>query len=625
MGAKRRIELLAPAKDLATARAAIQHGADAVYIGAPRFGARAAAGVSLEDLRLLCDEAHLFGVRIYVALNTILYDDELNDAQKLIWDIYKAGADAVIVQDLGITMMELPPIPLHSSTQCDTISVEDALHLEALGFEQIVLARELNIEQIRHISDQINTPLEVFVHGALCVSYSGRCYISHALTNRSANRGTCSQQCRMPYDLRDSRGTLIRQSEHLLSPKDLNRSSLLEDLLVAGVSSFKIEGRLKGESYVKNITAYYRQELDKIIARYPDKYERSSLGVHTYKFTPQLDKSFNRGFTDYQLDIANLHSSKRSLVNTKTPKSQGEYIGTLKQCTKEKWAIDTQKELTNGDGLLYITPQGDVGGVNINMASSLGVLHPARRIQLPIGTQIYRNYDKTWEDKLSQVTADRRLPIRGVLKAEKNGFTLTFSMLLDPYVSAFSSIETDLQIAKRFDDERLKMELSKVGDTIFVMQEVFLDFGGNEYFVPLSLLSQARREASSNLLNVIKERQVSQRSLKTPLMKSIDRLTLPRRPYFTPDYRANVANHLARKHYQLQGYSRIDSAFELEKSQDSLLMCTKYCIKYELGYCTRINKDKMPYVEPLYLCQGKNKIRLDFDCVKCEMHLLSAE
>lgn len=623
MKSRRRIELLAPAKDLATARAAIQHGADAVYIGAPRFGARAAASVSLEDLRVLCDEAHLFSVRIYVALNTILYDDELEEAQRLIWEIYKAGADAVIIQDMGITLMDLPPIPLHSSTQCDTVSVEDALHLEALGFEQIVLARELNVEQIRRISEQVKTPLEVFVHGALCVSYSGRCYISQALTKRSANRGTCSQQCRMPYDLRDSRGVLIRQSEHLLSPKDLNRSLLLEELLVAGVSSFKIEGRLKGETYVKNITAFYRQELDKIIARYPDKYERASQGIHSYKFVPQPYKSFNRGFTDYQLDVSNLkRNGKKGVINLYTPKSQGEYIGILKESSKKGWKVDTEKALNNGDGLFYITPDGEVGGVNVNTISSVGVLQLARRIQLPSGTQIYRNYDKVWEDSLSQTTAERRLPIRMVLGLNQDGFNLNVSTVFSPQVSVDVPIKIELQVAKHFDENRLKRELTKMGDTIFVAQDVCVDFGAVDYFVPLSLLTQARREASAKLVELLISQRVPSRSDKTPCMKLLNRRRLPRRTDFHADYRANIANHLARKHYEAQGYVDIRPAFELEEDKETLLMCTKYCIRYELGYCKRLGLEEMPYVEPLYLYQGGNKIRLDFDCVQCEMHLL---
>lgn len=622
MSALRSIELLAPARDLETARAAIQHGADAIYIGAPRFGARAAAGVSLQDLRQLCQEAHIYGVRIYVALNTILYDDELEEVRQLIWDIYEAGADALIIQDMGITMMDLPPIPLHSSTQCDTVEPEDAQQLEALGFEQIVLARELNIEQIRRIREVTTKPLEVFVHGALCVSYSGRCYISQAFTGRSANRGACSQQCRLPYNLLDSRGKLIEEGKHLLSPKDLNRSQLLEQLLEVGVSSFKIEGRLKGISYVKNITAYYRKCLDAIIARYPEKYKRASLGRSTLKFEPNPIKSFNRGFTDYQMCLPSKHQSKPALLNPHTPKSQGEYIGTIKYSDKKTWQIKTNTRLANGDGLLYLTPDGEVGGINVNVSMGQGRITTARPTQIPIGSQVFRNHDKEWERLLSNPTAERRLPIQIKLSATAERLTLQMTMCDAPSIVAQASCELSLELAKCFDAERLSGELSKLGDTIFVAEQVELFLGGEQYFVPLSILSSLRRQATERLMQLWQGYIQPCRSPLSSKMKDLDRSQLPSRAKFTPDYRANIANRLAAAHYRAMGYVEQEQAFELQGQAGAYLMTTKHCIKHDLGYCPRQTKAVMPYSEPLFLEQGGRRIRLEFDCQQCQMYLL---
>lgn len=619
---KRRIELLAPARDLETARAAIQHGADAVYIGAPKHGARAAAGVPLEDLRQLCSEAHLYGVRVYVTLNTILYDHELEEVQSLIWEIYHAGADALIVQDLGITMMELPPIPLHSSTQCDTVEPEDAMQLEALGFEQIVLARELNLEQIRRIREVTTRPLEVFVHGALCVSYSGRCYISQAFTKRSANRGECSQQCRLPYNLLDSRGTLIREHEHLLSPRDLNRSRLLEELLEAGASSLKIEGRLKSVSYVKNITAYYRQILDEVIAKYPERYERASRGRIDFRFRPVAEKSFNRGFTEYQFVMPSPTQPKPRVVNVHSPKSQGEYLGELRQSQGQTWSIRTDKALSNGDGLLYITPQGEVGGINVNRSLGQGQLTTARPLSIPTGSRIYRNHDQEWERMLSASnTAERRLPLRVRLSHDTEGLVLELQLCEVPEFSAQARLPLALELAKRYDEERLRTELSKLGETIYMADEVVIDFE-EQYFVPLSLLGQLRREAVALMDETLSRAVAPDRSERTVAMPSLDRSKLPSRPHFRPDYRANISNRLAEAHYRALGYTELSPAYELAEDATAYLMCTKHCIKHELGYCTREAKGRMPYTEPLYLEQAGQRIRLEFDCARCQMLLL---
>lgn len=615
----RPIELLAPAKDLETARAAIAHGADAVYVGAPRFGARAAAGLSLADLALLCREAHLYRVRIYVALNTILYDEELAEAEQLVWDIYHAGADAVIVQDMALTKMHLPPIPLHASTQCDTTDPEDACRLEALGFEQIVVARELNIEQIRQIRAVTSVPLEAFVHGALCVSYSGRCYLSEAQTKRSANRGTCSQQCRLPYDLRDNQGRLIREGEHLLSPRDLNRSALLEDLIEAGVSSLKIEGRLKGISYVKNITAYYRAMLDDLIARYPDCYRRASLGLVETRFVPNPHKSFNRGFTEYQLlPISPTSIPRQSVINPRSPKSQGEYVGILRQVTTAYWVIDTSLELTNGDGLFYITPEGKSGGVRVNRVEGNRVWM-ARGEQIPQGSQLWRNYDQAMERLLGVPSADRKIPVSLRLRRLPWGLCLDIALVDTPQVAISRTLPLELEAAKRFDPQRLCDELRKLGDTAFVATNVELDFPDMRPFVPLSLLSTLRREAVSALVSLLGITHRPETSTRTLAMPYVDRSLLPRGNKLRADYSVNISNRLSRAHYREMGYDDVQEAFELQPTTSAALMTTKHCLRYELGYCTRQGKGKMPYSEPLWLEQGSARLRLEFDCLNCQM------
>ncbi len=621
MSKARAIELLAPAKDLATGREAILHGADAVYIGAPRFGARAAAGVSLADLRELVAFAHAYGVKIYVALNTILYDHELAEAEKLIWEIYRTGVDALIIQDMGVLGMKLPPLPLHASTQCDTTTPAEAQQLEALGFEQIVLARELNLEQIRQISEVVTQPLEVFVHGALCVSYSGRCYISQAFTERSANRGNCSQQCRLPYSLVDAQGAVIRQDEHLLSPKDLNRSVILGELLEAGVSSFKIEGRLKGISYVKNIVAYYRQALDKLIEAKPEQYRRASFGKSAISFEPNPIKSFNRGFTDYQLE--NKHKGmtvpRASLINPHSPKSQGEYLSKLTSSKAKTWQLAGKlgKSLNNGDGLCYITPEGESGGVRVNRVNEDGSFTLARPLSLPKGSQIFRNYDIEFERQLAGNTATRTWEIGVRLRSTAWGFALDLRPLALPRLEVTVSLELPIEEAKRFDEARIKKELSKFGDSIFKVSELEIDFAGRELFIPLSRLGELRRAATERLhkalLTFFSNRQHIAKKKKKgklePLKASLD-------------YRANVANGLAKAHYQSLGYKDIQEAYELKPVADAKLMTTKHCLRYEIGYCHRVDSaKKMPYQEPLFLEREGQRVRLDFDCKNCQMLL----
>ena len=396
----RPIELLSPAKDLACGIEAIRHGADAVYIGAPRFSARAAAGNTTDDIRALCDYAHLFGARVYVALNTILKEEELKEAERIIHRLYEAGADALITQDMAIATMDLPPIPLHASTQMDNRTPEKVRFLQDVGFTQVVLARELSLEQIREIARRTTVPLEVFVHGALCVSYSGQCYLSAALGGRSANRGECAQYCRLPYTLVDADGREIAAGKHLLSLKDMNRGDYLEDLLDAGVSSLKIEGRLKEVSYVKNVTAWYRRRLDAILARRPE-YRKASAGHCDYTFEPAAEKSFNRGFTPFFL-----RGRSRDITSFDTPKSAGEPVGTVKDVRGNSFSLQGATTLRNGDGLTFFNERGTLEGFRVNRIEADRVFTLERPALRP-GTRLYRNHDQAFERLLEKPSAGR--------------------------------------------------------------------------------------------------------------------------------------------------------------------------------------------------------------------------
>lgn len=407
---KRKIELLAPARNLECGIEAINHGADAVYIGAPKFGARSAAGNSLADIATLVEYAHLFNVRIYVTVNTILKDSELSETEEMIWQLYNAGVDALIVQDMGITQLNLPPIPLHASTQMDNRTVEKVRFLSNAGFRQVVLARELSLDEIRKIHEACpDVALEVFVHGALCVSYSGQCYVSEACFGRSANRGECAQFCRLPFSMVDEDGKVIVRNKHLLSLKDLNQSSILESLLDAGATSLKIEGRLKDVTYVKNVTAAYRQKLDEIFCRRKE-YVRSSSGDTVLDFTPQLEKSFNRGFTHYFL-----HGRTPDIASFNTPKSLGEEMGTMKEQYKKYVTVSGVKPFHNGDGACFIDEQGCLQGFRINKVEG-NKLFPAGAIpRIKPKTPIYRNYDQDFEKLLTRKSAERKIGVDWIL------------------------------------------------------------------------------------------------------------------------------------------------------------------------------------------------------------------
>ena len=599
----RSIELLSPAKDLTCGIEAINHGADAVYIGAPKFGARSAAGNSLEDIRELCEYAHLYEARIYVTLNTILKEEELEEAERMIWDLWRVGTDALIIQDMGITRLNLPPIPLHASTQTDNRTPEKVRFLEAAGFTQVVLARELSLNEIRRISEATTVPLEVFVHGALCVSYSGQCYLSAALSGRSANRGECAQYCRLPYTMVDATGTEIVTHKHLLSLKDMNRSDQLEALLDAGVSSLKIEGRLKDAGYVKNITAYYRKKLDAVLSRRPE-YRRASAGRSTYTFEPVAEKSFNRGFTPFLLE-----GRTADITAFNTPKSLGEPVGTVKEIKGNSFTVAGLKQLNNGDGLVFFNRKGELEGFRVNRVEANRVF-PLDMPQLAPKTPLYRNFDQAFDKLLAKPSAERKLSVEIEFLDNPFGFTLCMEdetgariMLTEPFAK---------ELARREQQDNIRTQLSKLGNTPFEASKVVVGLSEN-WFVPSSLLADMRRRGVEKLLEARRARYPRETVKRVQPSVSIP---FPERQL---TYLGNVANGKARSFYQDHGVEQIDPAFELSPRKDVPLMFTKHCLRYSMGWCPTYQKDKSPYKEPYYLLYKDTRLRLQFDCKHCQM------
>lgn len=604
----RKIELLAPAKNLEIAIEAINHGADAIYIGAPKFSARSAAGNTLEDIENLVRYAHQFDVRIYVALNTIMSDKELKEVETLIWQLYEIGVDALIIQDMGITMLNLPPIPLHASTQTDNRNLEKVKFLENTGFSQVVLARELTKDEIKGIADQTTVTLEAFVHGALCVCYSGQCYLSEAITRRSANRGSCAQLCRLPYDLVDSDNKKVANKKHLLSMKDLNLSEHLEEMIEAGVDSLKIEGRLKDMSYVKNTVAYYRKKINEIIDRYPEKYKRASSGISTYTFNPDLYKSFNRGYTSYF--FANRTNDIWSL---NSPKSIGEPIGHVSEIGKNYFKIDTRKYLFNGDGLCFLNTDEELEGMRINKIESGKIYCSTVPQQLKTGQYIYRNYDHSFEKALQGKTAERKIPITIELNETDSGFSLT--AVESNKKTALINIDYTKEIAQKDQLLNIKNNLSKTGNTIFMVESVIVNLNEN-WFIPASILAEWRRQLIDKLTE---ERLLSYKREERKMMLSTDNFPLKEITYL-----GNVMNQNSRNFYTSHGSVVVEDAFEKAHKEGAILMFTRHCIKYSLGWCPKESKIKHPFKEPFFLTYENTKLELTFDCKQCEMHVSKA-
>lgn len=604
---QRPIELLAPAKNLECGIEAINHGADAVYIGAPRFGARAAAGNSIEDIKALVEHAHLYNARIYVTVNTILHDEELPETEKMIWELYRAGVDALIIQDMGITRLNLPPIALHASTQMDNRTPEKVKFLSDIGFRQVVLARELSLDEIRKIHDTCpETLLEVFIHGALCVSYSGQCYVSQACYGRSANRGECAQFCRLAFDLVDSNGKTIEQNKHLLSLKDMNQSDNLEALLDAGATSLKIEGRLKDVSYVKNVTAYYRQKLDAIF-KYRKEYVRASSGTVKTTFTPQLDKSFSRGFTDYFLRGRN-----PGIFSFSTPKSLGEEVGTVKEIRGNYFTVAGVKSFSNGDGLCYIDDNGRLQGFRVNRVEN-NKLFPQDMPRLKPKTRLYRNFDQEFEKLMQKKSAERKMAVDICLTENNFGFTLSLTDEDDNSVSL--TLQRAKEPARTPQTDNLRNQLGKLGNTPFEAKDIKIDLSDN-WFIPSSELSELRRNAVEKLLEVRRinyHREVFR-------MKE----TKSKFPVSTLTYLGNVMNSSAAEFYKNHGVLKVMPAFEKEQPKDAVLMFCKHCIRYSMGWCPVHHKVRSPFREPYYLVSSDGRrFRLEFDCKQCQMKVLA--
>ena len=600
---QRKIELLAPAKNLECGMAAIDHGADAVYIGAPKFGARAAAVNSLEDIAALVEYAHLYNVRIYVTVNTILKDEELKETEEMIRALYRVGVDALIVQDMGIAGLELPPIPLHASTQMDNRTAEKVRFLADAGFRQVVLARELSLREIGKIHEACpDVPLEIFVHGALCVSYSGQCYVSQACFGRSANRGECAQFCRLPFSLVDSNDRVIAKDKHLLSLKDLNQSEELEALLDAGASSFKIEGRLKDVSYVKNVTAAYRQKLDAILARRKE-YVRASSGSCRYAFKPQLDKSFSRGFTHYFL-----HGRTRDVFSFDTPKSLGEEMGTMKEARGNYLTVAGLKSFNNGDGVCYIDEQGKLQGFRINRVEG-NKLYPQEMPRIKPRTVLYRNFDQEFERILSRKSAERKMAVSILLTDNNFGFSLTLTDEDDNSVTL--ALPREKELARTPQTDNLKTQLSKLGNTPFEARKIEVSFSEN-WFLPASVLADFRRQAIEKL---IAARRINYRRELAVL-----RPTTHAFPQTTLTYLGNVMNARAASFYAGHGVASIAPAFEQTPVEKAVLMFCKHCLRYSMGWCPVHQRERSPYREPYYLVSTDGKrFRLEFDCRNCQM------
>ena len=594
----RQLELLAPAKNLECGIAAIDHGADAVYIGAQKFGARVAAGNSVDDIRQLCTYAHQFSAKVYVTVNTIIYDNELEATRQLLAELSDAGVDAVLVQDMGllqITNSEFR-IPFHASTQTDNRTVEKVRWLASLGFKRVVLARELSVEEIAEIHAQVpDVELEVFVHGALCVSYSGQCYASQYCFGRSANRGACAQVCRMKFDLIDADGRELEHQRYLLSLKDLNQYSHLEELIQAGAVSFKIEGRLKDVSYVKNVVAAYSQRLDSIIARHPNQYCRASRGHCTHSFTPNLKKTFNRGFTTYFL-----HGRQPDIFSPDTPKAMGEFVGTVKELRRDSFNVAGTAAFANGDGLCFINQEHDLEGFRVNRAEGNRLYPQQMPRNLRPGMALYRNNDMEFERQLARQSSVRRIPIVMHLSQTADGYSLSAE-------GVTATIQCEHQQAEMPQRDNIIRQLSKLGGTPYECSGVEMPSDFNA-FIPSSMLAELRRQLVA-ALNGDSSRCVM-------LMTQENRPHDPCPTYAHP-YLYNIANRLAADFYGTKNLT----AFEIKGGDGPLMQC-RHCLQYAMGYCVKHGGKKPTYKYPLFLRLGDGRrFRLEFDCKHCQMNV----
>ncbi|KFF19903.1 peptidase U32 family protein [Flavobacterium hydatis] len=608
---KKKIEILAPAKDLIGGMAAINSGADAVYIGAPQFGARSNANNSLEDVAALVKYAHLFNAQVFVVMNTILYDNELETCRKMIYELYDIGIDALIIQDMAIMEMELPPIVLHASTQANNRDADKIKFLKDAGIKRVVLARELNLHQIKTIYDEADVELEFFVTGALCVSFSGNCYMSVANGERSANRGSCAQNCRLPYNLIDGNGETLIKNSHLLSIKDLDISDQIPNLIEAGIVSFKIEGRLKDVVYVKNNVSFLRQKLDSFLeAEGSDKYMKASSGTCTYTFDSSLNRTFNRGYTDYFVNDRN-----HSIGSWESPKSKGQYIGKLIRTVGNAYEIENGELLNNGDGLCFINENNEADGIYVNKAEN-GKIYPNVLKEVKDGTFIYRNNDAAFIKIVEREdSAVRKLSTTLLLTENETGFEL-IATDEDGNVSTVSLDHAKEQTKTGESiEENIKTQLAKTGFTPYTADEINVMFTQN-WFLPISKINEMRRTVYDQLTEI---RLANYKREEHQLVK-----TSHPYPETKLDFMYNVSNKTARKFYERHGVTEIEKAFELQWDPGkSRVMTTKYCIKYELKKCPIHQKDIMgvKVKEPLVLKQGELEYKLKFNCKPCEMEI----
>ena len=606
---KKKVEILAPAKNLVQGMAAINAGADAVYIGAPQFGARSNATNTIEDIEELVQYAHLFKAQVFVVVNTILYDHELEDCKKMIHELYAIGVDALIVQDMAVMEMDLPPIVIHASTQANNRDPKHVKFLADAGMKRVVLARELNLDQIKDIAKATDVELEFFVSGALCVSFSGNCYMSIANGERSANRGSCAQNCRLPYNLVDGTGKTLIANSHLLSIKDLDLSDQLPNLIEAGVTSFKIEGRLKDMVYVKNNTSFLRKKLDAFLEN-NDQFQKASSGRTFFNFDAEMDRSFNRGYTDY---FVNKRTEK--IGSWDSPKSQGQYIGKLIETKANGYIIENYEKLNNGDGLYFLNENNEPDGMQINIIVN-NIVVPNTFKNIPTGTVIYRNSDAEFN----------RLVERDDSAVRKIGVNLTFTETNDGFMlvaidedghQSISSFESVKELAKNEESTtpNIIKNLSKTGGTPFIVDDVKVEFSQN-WFLPISKVNEVRRVVLEQLIDIrVKEYHREEFQIqKTDHPYPVSQL----------DFTYNVSNQMARAFYKRHGVTEIEKAFELQWDPGkSRVMVTKYCVKYELGKCARFQRDTMgeKVVEPLTLTHGDNAYKLKFNCKPCEMEI----
>lgn len=660
----RTLELLAPAKNLECGIAAIDHGADAVYIGAPRFGARAAAGNSLDDIRQLCRYAHQYQAKVHVTVNTIIYDSELNDTLNMIRDLQEAGVDALLLQDMGVLYALQGKGPsavdftwtreLHSSTQCDTRSAEKVKWLQSLGFNRAVLARELSVKEISDIHQAVpDMDLEVFVHGALCVSYSGVCYASEKCFGRSANRGECAQFCRMKFNLLDSDNKEIEHQRHLLSLKDMCQIDNLEALADAGACSFKIEGRLKDAGYVKNVVSAYSQRLDEICRKHPQKYARPSFGRPRYEFEANLKKTFNRGFTNYFLK-----GRQPDIASFDTPKAIGEFVGTVKEIRGNSFNVASIASFTNGDGLCFINDEHELEGFRVNRAQG-NRLYPLKMpINLRPGMGLYRNNDQAFEKILAGKTAERKIPVKITFSLYdedgRSGFSAEAQYVREQGIGWSSDdsnfmgkgiVAFEHNPAQKPQHDNIVRQLSKLGGTIYECRDVEIMNQADNYFIPSSVLTELRR----NLIEDIERNTVISTGEKAViptgekaasnnlnhaedgLRETMQKVQVWQKEYGKYGYLYNIANKSAHEFYKQHGMSHTKNAFELgntsiqgNKPDESLIMQCRHCIRYSLGYCVKRGGKKPTWKEPLYLELGDGRrFRLEFACNVCQMNVYS--